>query len=202
MKNSNERENRVKQYIADGRRTIAIDFDDTITERIEGASHNDIKEIRPWAKKWIPILKNMGFRIVIWTARIHDRWENDQERERSFVRNILNNNNIPFDEIQGKPFFAWYIGDEAFTFKPENIESVLKIIINDYNKVQKKEIELCPICSKEFDVTDEKKECYICEDVICENCLDKWGRTDKYLCQECFRELEEDILHKFLIEFI
>lgn len=68
-------------------KTIAIDFDGTIVD----FKFPKIGDLKPWAKETVQVLREEGWRIIIWTCR-GGIYEDD-------VKRFLLENSIPFDTI-------------------------------------------------------------------------------------------------------
>jgi hydroxymethylpyrimidine pyrophosphatase-like HAD family hydrolase len=92
---------------------IAIDFDGTITTYKKWQGVNIFDPPQPGARKALQLLKDKGYRILIWTTR-----NNKKE-----LKAYLHKHSIPFDFINtapvaphqnpGKPACAFYIDDNA-----------------------------------------------------------------------------------------
>lgn len=99
-------------------KTIAIDFDGTISEYKEYKGKGIFGEPVSGAKEAIKKLKDSGWSIIIYTTRA----------ESNQIREYLNSHDIPFDYINhnpyniendcfhGKPKADVYLDDRAITF--------------------------------------------------------------------------------------
>lgn len=89
--------------------SIAIDIDGTLCPQPMDSSEYATLELFPGCKETISTLKNLGVRIIIWTARTEE-W-------RAITEYWLNDKGIPFDElVMGKPNAQLYIDDKALKF--------------------------------------------------------------------------------------
>ena len=102
---------------------ICIDLDGTIADYSKGwLGDEHIGEPLPGVKEALEKLKDKGYKITIWTVR----------RRKDLVLDYLNQNKIPFDEINknGKPAAKVYIDDRALCFtgdwNDEFIDKILK----------------------------------------------------------------------------
>lgn len=112
------------KYAELGRRTVAFDFDDTITIRAEGGAYNDIIGFNQPVIDLMRKYHEAGLHVMILTGRCCERWGDCIEDAAAKVAKILRKNNIPYSEIwtgRGKPFCAAYLGDEC-NFDPADAE--------------------------------------------------------------------------------
>jgi hypothetical protein len=96
---------------------IAVDFDRVLFKHKTWNGHEHIGDLMPDAIWGIKQLKQMGFKIMVWTTRI----------DRDIVEKALKENNVPFDFINNnpnqppeinpsKPVADYYIDDRAVHF--------------------------------------------------------------------------------------
>lgn len=102
--------------------TICVDFDGTIFQ------WGDIHAETPPFSGCIEVMwmfKEAGYRIVIFTSRMSPSWwrsegwdfKEAEEREHAWVRNRLNEYNIPWDRITAEKVPAeYYVDDKALRF--------------------------------------------------------------------------------------
>lgn len=109
---------------------IAIDFDGTINVGGEG-KYPECGEVRPFAKRVINYMHDLGIKIVIWTSR--DVAYNQEEKKMydhlTPMLNFLDENEIHYDAINKSVQFApyhyngrkvyanMYVDDRAFGWK-------------------------------------------------------------------------------------
>lgn len=101
-------------------RILAIDFDDTITERRHGMTM-----LRPGAKETINRLFDAGWEIVIWTCRNNPEVVGGQGGQVEYalkqVHKHLNDWGIKYTRVdegmRGKILATHYIDDRAIEFK-------------------------------------------------------------------------------------
>ena len=93
---------------------ICVDFDKTITTDHE---YRDEAELQPGVKEALTELQEMGFRIAIYSCRNNPEVLN-QARRMMHMRDTLDSNGIPYDEIimEPKPIAVYYIDDSAVRF--------------------------------------------------------------------------------------
>ena len=108
--------------------TIAVDFDGTLVEEGRDGS---IK-IKEGAVESLTELKSRGYLIRIFSCRVGiARKQNRLSEELSFMKEVLSEYSIPYDEIDlsDKPVAVYYIDDRAICFK-NNWKKVLAEIIH------------------------------------------------------------------------
>lgn len=89
-----------------GSKTICIDFDKTITD---DTPYPQTGKVRKEVPEQIKQLKEMGYRLVLYTSRVgKDFFE---------AKEICERYDLPFDDyIQGKEYARFYIDDKATSF--------------------------------------------------------------------------------------
>lgn len=99
-------------------RRILVDFDGTITDKAHG---RDIGNPMKGAKEALQVLKNKGYKIVIFSVRANS------DSGKKQIADFLTTNNIPFDGIEAKPNFDFFIDDKAISIgHGSNWEDVLE----------------------------------------------------------------------------
>jgi hypothetical protein len=125
-------------YSEIGSRTIAVDFDHTL----HNGTYPDFNPPNPDVVDGIRKLKAQGWRILIYTARICDRWfdhwydypeiaYNLNYDVKCAIKRYLEDYNIPFDDIwtgKGKPYCRYYIDDAAIEYKPGTMDQIVERI--------------------------------------------------------------------------
>lgn len=113
-----------ERYVDRGRRTIAVDLDDTIAEvrRSEARDRAPVLAgLKDGAREFLEWARGEGYYILIFTARLNTCWENQDFAEIHYtILEFLLDNDLPFDEIwtkPGKPFARWYVDDSAIRFE-------------------------------------------------------------------------------------
>lgn len=115
----------------DNRKTVCVDFDDTIVPW--GPLMADSTPF-PGVPEAIRRLRDRGFRIVIFTSRMSGTWFKaanpddyeglvvDRENQRAHVAAILDKHGIPYDEITAEkvPALA-YFDDRAVHVEPGDL---------------------------------------------------------------------------------
>lgn len=82
---------------------IGIDYDDTIY-------NTKTERLYPGARQVIQSWYDKGHKVTIFTAKHDSKWDE--------VKRVLDINRIPYDRIIcGKPFFDFYLGNEAKQFR-------------------------------------------------------------------------------------
>ena len=113
------------QFIKDGKcvyrdmhvPTVAVDFDRVLFTHEKWNGHENFGTPLPGAKESLTRLREMGFKIMIWTTR----------NQPDIIENALNQYGIPFDFINNnpnqppeinpsKPIANYYIDDRAVRF--------------------------------------------------------------------------------------
>jgi FMN phosphatase YigB (HAD superfamily) len=99
-------------------KVVLIDFDGTLYPF--GHMFNEPEPLEG-AREFLVRLKEDGFKIGIFTSRLSPRWlktENqDIQRHRRYIREILKRDKIPFDFMTAEKIPAeFYIDDKAVTF--------------------------------------------------------------------------------------
>lgn len=103
-------------------KTIAVDFDGVIHGYSKGWQDGSIYDPpKEDAAAALNVLKNLGFKIVIYSTRNYDKIINGKEEKNQIVEieNYLNKYKIPYDEIwnqPGKPLCVCFIDDNAVQF--------------------------------------------------------------------------------------
>lgn len=114
------------RYRKYGENSIAIDFDNTITSNIKGGCY-DWRNLPKPKKDIIKKIKNLnqiGLHIIIHTARLNKQWGDDIKIVKAMIEKYLNHYHIPFDDVIGKPYCKYYVGDGYF----DELEKVIKKI--------------------------------------------------------------------------
>lgn len=88
-----------------GNKVICVDFDNTITTSSRAPITG---ELRTGCKEWLCKLKNSGYRIILFTARVGIDFYNCIE--------LCNLWKLPIDEFIQKPYASAYIDDKAIKF--------------------------------------------------------------------------------------
>lgn len=121
------------------KKTIAVDFDGVIHGYSKGWQDGSIYDPpKDGAKESLFHLQNLGYEIVIYSTRNHDRVINGelQKGQPSEVAKYLTRYDIPFDRIhveEGKPFCMMFIDDNAVRFDGSwvsTMNTVLEILAN------------------------------------------------------------------------
>lgn len=121
---------KTKQYIDQCRKTIAVDFDETIHS--SSYAHNpddpfDFAEPNFDMVLQLIRLSESGYRIIIHTARLDPNWnysEKHYSKIKSAIKAYTKKYKIPCDDIVGKPFCAAYIDDAAYRYHRQNFPAV------------------------------------------------------------------------------
>ena len=114
----------INPYITEGAKTIAVDFDGVI----HSATYPEFKEPNADVVRTLRYLKKHGWKIMIFTARICDRWYNQSDVNYAIytpptvhtIQSYMKQWNIPYDEIwtgKGKPYCKLYIDDSAIHYQ-------------------------------------------------------------------------------------
>lgn len=98
--------------------TICLDFDGTISE---WAKYPEPGPPTPGVKEALQELKDMGFEILILSARTSDEMSKhpiDKEMEKRRMEEYLDEHEIPYDVVlkSDKPVAMFYIDDRALEF--------------------------------------------------------------------------------------
>lgn len=111
-------------------KVIAVDFDGVIAKWDGIWRGGLIGEVIPGTREALQTLKNLGFKIVIYTTRLNLQWGSEVEHRFKEILAWLYANRIPYDEIaiSGKPLADYYIDDRAIPF--ESWDQVLREIKN------------------------------------------------------------------------
>ena len=97
----------LKEFEQHGKLIIAVDFDNTLFDyHKEGNSYDIVINL-------LRRLKKIGMEIIIWTGSAKSRYD--------FIREYLNENNIPFDRINENPVF----------FKSDSPKIFYSILLDD-----------------------------------------------------------------------
>ena len=98
-------------------KAIGVDFDNTIFKPIKGDRYCGC--LNETVADTIREAKEMGYRIIIWSARI-----TNCPSDISFIEEFLTENNVPFDEITPikKPEVELIIDDKAI--RPSELEAI------------------------------------------------------------------------------
>ena len=100
-------------------KTICIDFDDTLIRHQEYGPYGLLHESpMDGAKEAMNQLKKEGYRITVLTVRLNPSMPgNDLRWKKWVIRNWMEKNEIPFDEItNNKPKAVAYIDNKAIKF--------------------------------------------------------------------------------------
>ena len=90
----------------------------------------------PQAKWFLETLKNKGYQVVIFTARLFDTRRNKNDNMMEHIVEWLNNHNLPFDFVTGNKLPAVaYVDDRGVHFNGTNWDKVLEQIdkLADYD---------------------------------------------------------------------
>lgn len=122
-------------------KNIVIDFDGTLMPY----SFPEAKEPYPETKEALNRLRDMGFKIIISSARTSDNLFYPSIKDSNidtyyntvdYIRNYLNKYNIPFDTIhEGKPIAKYYIDDRAIRIINGNWGEILNTIKGEENAI-------------------------------------------------------------------
>lgn len=125
-------------------KNIVIDFDGTIMPY----SFPEAKAPYSETKYALNKLRNMGFRIIINSARTSSMWKNraysliknsninPYYNTKEYIQNYLNKYDIPYDEIyEDKPIAKYYIDDRAIRITDGNWGEILNIINREENGI-------------------------------------------------------------------
>jgi len=97
----------LKEFKQHGKLIIAVDFDNTLFDyHKEGHSYDIVINL-------LQRLKKIGMEIVIWTGSAKSRYD--------FIKEYLNENDIPFDRINENPVF----------FKSDSSKIFYSILLDD-----------------------------------------------------------------------
>ena len=114
-----------------GLKGIAVDLDGVILEYDKWKGIDHFGEPIPGAKESLQKLRNLGFKIIIYTTRVNKINTKKSFTQRDIIKLIeqkLKEYNIPFDEISTeKPLAKYYIDDRAIRFT--NWEEVMDFIV-------------------------------------------------------------------------
>ncbi|MEK7542957.1 MAG: HAD hydrolase family protein [Patescibacteria group bacterium] len=118
----------MEQTIKRGR-IIAFDFDGTIAQYNGFVSHSDVQEPVAETIKAMRLLKEKGFRILIYSTRGDE-----------FIRKYCEKFSIPFDFINhnpemqgenpGKPIAYAYVDDSAIRYTGQSAETLVSEVEN------------------------------------------------------------------------
>jgi ribonucleotide monophosphatase NagD (HAD superfamily) len=94
------------------RRDVVFDIDGVIFENLDEYKRNTWGAPIPGAADFLALLRDTGFRVVLFTAR--------DKQERPALRAKLKEEGIPYDELQmNKPIAIAYVDDRAIPFKSD-----------------------------------------------------------------------------------
>lgn len=117
-------------YPREAERHIAIDFDGTLFPRVGLYAYPDPL---PGAVEATQRFKRAGYHITIWTSRLWPAWlESAQYPEnemRDYIEALLRDNEIPYDDLIGKPPAVAYIDDVAIRFREDEWEPIADWIL-------------------------------------------------------------------------
>ena len=101
-----------KMYANQSHTVIAVDFDGTITQ--EGNERTE-DQLNPIAKKYLDLLNEKGFKIVLWTARLYDNYLGVLNRCHTEFNMpyILEDSSNLLHGASGKLVAAYYIDDKS-----------------------------------------------------------------------------------------
>lgn len=110
-------------------KVIIVDFDGVLCR------HDDFPNVGPienYVVEALFSLKQLGYTIKIWTCRTASYWGRDREKHIKLVKDFLDEENIPYDELildLDKPLASVYIDDRAIRYKG-NWWKVVNEIVN------------------------------------------------------------------------
>jgi 2'-5' RNA ligase len=121
---------------------IAVDFDNTITVR-DGFTENldEIPPVRAGVAELIRRAKASGAKVIIHSCRFYPQPDepNKVELQRALVAKFLTENEIPFDELHGKPFAEFYWDDKAVYAKDlKRVDHLVKRLERESKKKPQK----------------------------------------------------------------
>jgi len=102
-----------------GELVLAIDFDFTITSPDSAGSFYTMPELRVYADTALPALYDLGWSLLIHSARFnHERFsERQRRRSQRHIEDVFSAYGMRFDRIwlePGKPMATFYIDDRSF----------------------------------------------------------------------------------------
>lgn len=106
------------------KRTIAVDLDDTL---FHNSCFPDIGRPLEGAVEIMQELKNLGYYLIIHTARLSEDYPLSWNNQLRLIQFALTTNKIPFDEIwqgRGKPVTCSAIDDISFKNLKEFVGSI------------------------------------------------------------------------------
>ena len=121
-----------EMYLEQSHKVIAVDYDGTITLEQEFGKKADLN---PEAKKYLDLLNEKGFKIVLWTARLYDNYKGVLERcHKEFnMPYILEDSPNLLHGASGKLVAAYYIDDKS-NFEKINWDRTYSSILEKYLK--------------------------------------------------------------------
>ncbi|GIU69037.1 MAG: hypothetical protein KatS3mg002_0273 [Candidatus Woesearchaeota archaeon] len=114
-------------------KTVMVDFDGTIHKYSKGF-HNGKVYDEPFegAKEALETLKNKGYKIIIYTARICPGVNDDRKQQIEDIKQWLDKYDIPYDDLTYKKYPAdLYIDDRGYRFEGDwknEIQTILDLL--------------------------------------------------------------------------
>ena len=101
-------------------RVVCVDYDGTIVEWGEIDEPDPV--LKTGAREAMVSLRALGYRVVVFTSRLSGLWLDETGRsaydQYHYIRDVLNRNDIPFDDITAEKIPACaYIDDMAVAFR-------------------------------------------------------------------------------------
>lgn len=114
-------------------KTVMVDFDGTLHKYSKGF-HNGKVYDEPFegSKEALETLRNKGYKIIIYTARICPGVNNDVEQQIKDIKKWLDQYDIPYDDLTYKKYPAdLYIDDRGYRFEGDwknEIQTILDLL--------------------------------------------------------------------------
>lgn len=108
---------------------IAVDYDDTITLY---RPYPEKAALNPEAKKYLLKLHEKGYKLVLWTARIGDSYDEAYNRcINEFELPLIKDNEDLIHGKSGKLVASFYIDDKSYINRKVKWKKIYKYIINN-----------------------------------------------------------------------
>jgi len=108
---------------------IAVDYDDTITLH---RPYPEKAPLNPDAKKYLTLLHEAGYKLVLWTARCGDAYEEAWDRcINEFELPLIKDNEKLIHGESGKLVASFYIDDKSYINRKVNWKKIYTYIINN-----------------------------------------------------------------------